>query len=206
MKVMNVANPEEKPHIVEKFEMESMEICKKELKDRIFMLSYAGCRVYSVVCRGIKGRARENDKGTSMTISDINKTLEDFIFKLHAKDDDVHVFEQYKEVGPDVKMIFCLPTVAYGDVSEGELGKQGLSPRTSVFILAYSVISGEYYDRLLGVIDIAEKAFRRVDIPSKETGCIVHCGDSYTTNVGNIDGGRISMSVTVPFSTWTGEN
>jgi len=153
-----------------------------------------------------------------MTNKDILTTLESRIFALFSGDEykDVFLLPLYQDSNPDKKKIFIQRNVAFGDVDTGELGKKGLSPRTSVYVIALSALNGTYMRRMLELTDYLEKSFRRVDIPSAKNdgrngygGCggyEIHCGDPYTTIVGLTQDGRVSVSISVPFATWTGNN
>ncbi len=135
-----------------------------------------------------------------MTIEDINQAFEDYAHFVFRSDDDVFLLPLYMDSNPDEKNIFCLRTLALGDVVDGELGMTGYSPRLSVYKLAFSALDGSYLSRLLQVVDQAEKAFRRKSLGDDDG---ITCNDPYTTNDGTLSDGRVSFSVTVPFSTWT---
>lgn len=141
------------------------------------------------------------------TLAEIGSVLRTLMFKTVGK--SAVVLEPGADTNPDIRDILLIHAVNPGTVSGAEMGgSEALSIQYGVYTITLSYPKGkkESLDKSNVAWELAQKltqAFYRQDLETVG-GCRVMIDEPYTTNVGTTPDGRLALSVTVPWHTWTG--
>lgn len=141
------------------------------------------------------------------TLAEIGSVLRTLMVKTVGK--EAYVLNQGEEDKPDLKNILVIHAVNPGTVTGAEMGgSEALSVQYGVYNITLSYPEGKKgnLDKANISWDLAQKimkAFYRQDLETSG-GCRIMTDEPYTTNVGATPDGRLAISVTVPWHSWTG--
>lgn len=141
------------------------------------------------------------------TLAEIGSVLRTLMVKTVGK--SAVVLEPGVDGNPDVKDVLVIHAVNPGTVTGAEMGgSEALSIQYGVYNITLSYPKGkkESLDKANISWDLSQKlmqSFYRQDLETSG-GCRIMTDEPYTTNVGSTSDGRLAISVTVPWHSWTG--
>jgi len=139
------------------------------------------------------------------TLSQIGTALRTVLSQVVANMSAVQIVPESSSFNPDVKHIVLLQALRPSSSTEEELGgRLGLSKRHGVYTITIS-IPFNVTERVTTANALAETlcdAYRRKALPTVNGD--VYCGEPSFLIIGKDPDERYSLSVSVPYTTWTG--